>query len=370
MYQTIEVLMRTNYFLFFLLISSSIPFVAFSTPPPKEYEITKLADGVYGFVWKEPLKDPIEGNSLFIINEEDVLVVDASLFPSSTKLMIRELKKLTSKPVRYVVNTHFHDDHVNGNFVYKEEWKQVEFISQRNTRADIIDKVHNVRDKDIKGIEESRDMYEQWLKTGKDNNGKELDEARKKRVEDMFEFLQQGVAEYNTVKDSPLDIAFSDSLILYRGDRIIKLLWLGRGNTRGDCIIHLPKERITATGDLLVYPVPFAFGSYYSEWITTLSKMDSLDSDVLFLSHGSPQHDRTYLHQVQGLLRGLVDEVGKAVASGATLEETQQRVTLADWKEKFCMKDAKKERAFDSFFLAPAVERAYRQAKGEAEALE
>ncbi|MBI5214473.1 MAG: MBL fold metallo-hydrolase [Ignavibacteriae bacterium] len=357
-------------FLLLLFIVLSFTLDAFSTPPPKEYEITKLAEGIYGFVWKEPLKDPIEGNSLFIINENDVVVVDAALFPTSTRLMISELKKLTSKPVRYVVNTHFHDDHVNGNFVYQEEWPSVEFISQRNTRTDIIEKVHKVRDEDIKGIEEGRNMYEQWLKTGKDNNGKELDEARKKRVQELVEFMKQGVIEYNTVKNSPLDITFDDSMMLYRGDRIIKLLWLGRGNTRGDCIIYLPKERIVATGDLLVSPVPFAFGSYYSEWITTLSKLDSLAADVLFLSHGSPQHDRMYLHQVQELLTSLVAEVGKSVASGATLEETQQRVTLSEWKEKFCMKDTKKERAYDSFFIAPAVERAYRQAKGEAEAME
>jgi glyoxylase-like metal-dependent hydrolase (beta-lactamase superfamily II) len=329
----------------------------------------KLADGVYGFVWKEPLKDPIEGNSLFIINDNDVIVVDASLFPSSTRLMISELQKLTSKPVRYVINTHFHDDHVNGNFVYRELFPEVEFISHTNTRTDIIDKVNNVRDEDIKGIVESKNMYERWFKNGKDDNGKVLDEARTKRVQELIELLQQSAIEYGTVKNAPPDITFDDTLTLYRGARKIKLLWLGRGNTRGDCIISLPNERIVATGDLLVYPIPFAFGSYYKEWITTLSKLDSLDADVLFLSHGSPQHERTYLHQIQGLLQSLVEEVEKSVRSVATLEETQQRVTLSYWKEKFCMKDAKKERAFDSFFIAPAVERAYRQAKGEEEAI-
>jgi hypothetical protein len=62
-----------------------------------------------------------------------------------------------------------------------------------------------------------------------------------------------------------------------------------------------------------------------------------------------------------------VKEVDDAVADGATLEETQRRVTLAEWREKFSMNEAAKERAFDQFFLAPAVERAWHEAKGDAE---
>ena len=132
-----------------------------------------------------------------------------------------------------------------------------------------------------------------------------------------------------------------------------------------DIVVFLPKERIVATGDLLVAPVPFAFGSYYEEWAHTLARVDSLPADIVFPGHGPVMRDRNYLHDVQGLLRALVAEVGAAVADSTSLVDTQKQVTLPEWKQKFTSGEDAKQRAFDSFFLAPAVERAWRQARGE-----
>src|SRR5215213_3635210 len=99
-----------------LLLSTPMPLPA--ARPPKPYDVVQLADGVYGFVWRDPLQDPIEGNALFVINDRDVLVVDTGLLPSSARRMAAEVRRLTNKPVRYVVNTHWHDDHHNGNQIY------------------------------------------------------------------------------------------------------------------------------------------------------------------------------------------------------------------------------------------------------------
>ena len=87
-----------------------------------------------------------------------------------------------------------------------------------------------------------------------------------------------------------------------------------------------------ATGDLLVSPIPFAFFSYYEEWIATLGRLDALPADLLFLSHGYPQRDRTYLRQVQGLLGALVEETRAVAAAGLTAEQAKEKVTLPGWK--------------------------------------
>src|SRR6185312_283321 len=70
-----------------------------NAPPPKPFDVVKLAEGVYGFVWRNPLQDPIEGNALFVINDRDVLVVDTGLLPSSARRMAAALRRLTAKPV-------------------------------------------------------------------------------------------------------------------------------------------------------------------------------------------------------------------------------------------------------------------------------
>jgi glyoxylase-like metal-dependent hydrolase (beta-lactamase superfamily II) len=279
--------------------------------------------------------------------------------------MAAALRKLTSKPVRYVVNTHWHDDHHTGNEVYRDLWPQVEFIAHRDTRTDILAKTYAPRGEVVANMKKENERYARWAATGKDDDGKPVDERRRARMREIAEVYAPAIAEIEKVRDTPPDLTLVDRLVLHRGARTIDIRWLGRGNTRGDVVILLPQERVVATGDLLVHPIPFGIGSYYRDWIVTLSRLDSLPADVLFLAHGAPQRNRDYLHQVQGLLTALVERVDSAVAAGATIEETQKAVTLSDWKLKFAGDDRRMQGGFDAVFVSPAVGRTWQQAKGQ-----
>src|SRR6185436_1027280 len=276
-----------------------------------------------------------------------------------------ELRKLTAKPVRYVINTHWHDDHHTGNGVYRELWPEVEFIGHRDTRADLIEKSYGERPQDLVNLQSSIERYERWAATGKDDDGKPLEERRRTRAGELAVLDRALLPELKAAAEMPPGLTFVDQLVLQRGERTIEIRWLGRGNTRGDTVVVLPKERIAASGDLVVFPVPFGILSYYDEWRETLSKLDALPVDALFPGHGPLMRDRTYLRQVQALLGALVDRVKAQIASGATLEATKAQVTLEDWKKTFAGDDPSKQRAFDAFFVQPAVERTWRQLKGE-----
>ena len=152
------------------------------------------------------------------------------------------------------------------------------------------------------------ERYERWAATGKDDEGKPLEERRRTRAGEIAALDRGVLPELKAAGEMPPSLTFVDELVLQRGDRRIDVRWLGRGNTRGDTVVVLPKERIVATGDLLVHPIPFGILSYYEEWPVTLGKLDALPVDVLFPGHGPVMHDRAYLHQVQGLLRALVDQ--------------------------------------------------------------
>src|SRR4030095_13667608 len=80
--------------------------------PARNFEVQKLAEGVYGVIRKDPPGFMVDANNVFIINDDDVIVVDANGAPSITKEVLAALRKLKKKPVRYVVNTHWHDDHI------------------------------------------------------------------------------------------------------------------------------------------------------------------------------------------------------------------------------------------------------------------
>src|SRR4051812_21529897 len=102
------------------------------------FDVEKLADNVYAIVRHDPISFVNNANSLIVIGDDAVLVVDAQFTRLATNQTIGAIRQITSKPVRYVVNTHWHDDHVAGNQVYRDSFPGVQFIAQANTRADLI----------------------------------------------------------------------------------------------------------------------------------------------------------------------------------------------------------------------------------------
>src|SRR5205814_9367107 len=100
------------------------------------FDIKPVADGVYAAISKPAYK--VNCNAAIILFDDSVLVVDTHSKPSAARALIEQIKKLTDKPVRYVVNTHFHWDHYQGNQAYPSSWSAgVEIISSEATRANI-----------------------------------------------------------------------------------------------------------------------------------------------------------------------------------------------------------------------------------------
>src|SRR5450432_103359 len=122
--------------LFVLILS--LPAIALGQAT--NFEVVQLADGVYAAMRKDPPGFAVESNSVFIIGEDSVIVVDAQSNIGTTKEVLAALSKLTSKPVRYVVNTHWHDDHIVGNQVYRDAYPGVDFIAHINVRPYLLTK--------------------------------------------------------------------------------------------------------------------------------------------------------------------------------------------------------------------------------------
>ncbi len=115
-----------------LILFAAAPLAAFGQAG--SFEMVKLAEGVYLARRTEPPGLTVNANSVFIINEEDVVVVDATLTPGTAREELAALRKLTDKPVRYVINTHWHDDHIMGNVAYRDAFPGADFIAHEKTR--------------------------------------------------------------------------------------------------------------------------------------------------------------------------------------------------------------------------------------------
>jgi glyoxylase-like metal-dependent hydrolase (beta-lactamase superfamily II) len=163
----------------------------------------------------------------------------------------------------------------------------------------------------------------------------------------------------------PSTLTVADSLVLERGERSIVIKHLGIGNTAGDLIVYLPEEKIIATGDLVVNPVPFAFNASFREWPNTLRALTRLEATTIVPGHGEVESDWSYANQLVPLFEAMWDQVGKAVASGADLEATRKAVNLDSFRPQFGATEGDRRLMFDVLFLNPGIESAYNQLKAD-----
>jgi glyoxylase-like metal-dependent hydrolase (beta-lactamase superfamily II) len=349
-----------------LLAESAVAQIApYPGPAMSRHE---LAPGVWAFVFDNPLGDEanVDGTGVVIINEHDVVVVDAQWTPRTARRVLAEIRRLTRNPVRYVVTTHWHGDHWFGNQAYQEAFPTVEFIAHPNTLKDL-------EAQEIPAIAPTADTVlpravrdlESYLAKGIRRDGTPYTTTDSANVGRQLAAIRWAIPALKEVRPVRPTLLVADSLILRRGERTIEIRFLGRGNTRGDLTVWLPRERVLVTGDLLVNPVPYSFGSYLGEWVATLEKLRALPARVIVPGHGAIQYDWSYLDQVVGLLASTRTQAADAVARGLDLEGTRKAVDLAALRERFVEGDPRRGRAFDAFFIAPAVERAWLEARGE-----
>jgi glyoxylase-like metal-dependent hydrolase (beta-lactamase superfamily II) len=360
-----------------LLLAAAIALPAADGPqPPRptdvprydgpKFETTRLADGVYAFVFDNPLGPAVDGTAVAIINDDDVVVVDTQNTPWASRAVLAEIRKLTTKPVRYVINTHWHGDHWQGNEVYRDAFPGVEFVAHPNTLADIRTQAMPQFDSTrLVVIPQMLRDFEGRYAAGRRRDGTNYNAADSAYARELISLLRWLAPAVRDIRDVPPTLTVADSLVLHRGRRTIAIRYLGRGNTRGDLTVWLPEERVLVTGDLLVNPVPYGIGSYLGDWVRTLGALRALPARVIVPGHGAIQRDHAYLELVVALLESTLAQARAAVARGADLEATRRLVNLDSLRQRFTGGDAARARAFDAYFVQPAVERAWREARGE-----
>jgi cyclase len=324
----------------------------------KTYDTVKLGEGAYAFIAPESNGTMVTGNSVVIIGDDGVLVVDSGHFPSLTARMIEQIKQWTDKPVRFLVNTHWHPDHNAGNGLYRRAFPGLQIVSTPTTRSEMETLLPK---KEVS--EETIGKLEDILKKGVLPNGSPLGPDQRKYYEKAELELEAFRPELKTSDHELPSLTFKDELDVYLGKREVKIMSLGRGNTGGDAIIYVPDSNLLMTGDLLVYPIPYPFGSYIGEWIQTLKKLQAMQAAVIVPGHGPVMHDTKYLDLTIQLLESTKNQVDAAVKRGLSLEDTRKGIALTDLRVAFVGEDKERQYFFDHGYTSVAVTRAYREAK-------
>ena len=333
-------------------------------PSVLTYRTVRVADGVYAFITPEERTGFQSGNSIAIIGDDGVLVFDTGNIPGSTRRQIAEIRKLTDKPVRYVVNSHWHPDHNLGNSEYRAAFPGVTIIGTSATRAGILERVPTYLGQ-MRSFAPTDSLMRLRLSTGRMRDSSRMpDDVRLAWgliTRDYAEFMPEVVH----TKPSPPNLICDDSMTVMLGNRQVKVVSPGRGNTAGDTYIYLPEERVLLTGDLVTVPGPFPSRSFFADWIRDLDELEALHASVIVPGHGDVQHDYAYVDMVRELLVFTRDQARAAVLNGVPLDSAQKQIDFAPFITRFSGGDVVRTQAFKNFYPYPAVQRAYEEASFE-----
>ena len=207
-------------------------------------QVTKLADGVYAIQHQSSNDGNPSGNTTVIIGDREVFVVDSCYLPSLAREDIAQIRQWTNKPVGFLLNTHFHNDHNNGNKAYLDAFPSLAIVAQEQTKRDM----DLIQPGNIERTPKQTAATIAALRQGKLPNGRALSEDEKKQVQELLPSLEQQEAEFKTMVYQPPTLVFSDKLDIDLGNREVQVKHLGRGNTPGDTIVYLPTGKNSGRG--------------------------------------------------------------------------------------------------------------------------
>ncbi len=230
-------------------------------------------------------------NNGWIIFEDYVLVIDAN-FPAGAKLIISQIRSLTSKPIRFAFDTHHHGDHAYGNQVFVD-----------NGAVPI---AHT-------GVIEEMKRYETGYYGKKPG---------------AWEAAAKGRADVRSSKLKPPSVLFPKELIFDDGRHRVELMHLGVAHTHGDALAWLPKERILFTGDVCVNgPYNYVGDGDVGQWVATLEAAQKLGAKIVCTGHG-PRATATVLDDQQAFFKALREQVGALMAKRSPKDAKTQIETI------------------------------------------
>jgi len=318
-------------------------------PAPTPRHVTQVATGVY-FIEHLDVEDGAiaSGNTTVIIGSRQVLVVDACFLPSAAREDIAQIRQWTDKPVAFVVNTHFHNDHNLGNTAYADAFPGVTFIAQAETKKDM----DHFGPGSLRRLQAGIGRVQQALDSGHTPNGHQLTAEERQQLQEVLARRTTAAADIAKHPFQSATLTFTDSLTIDLGGREVRVEFLGRGNTPGDAIVYLPLEKVVATGDLLVEPIPYIYDGYPSEWIVTLERLSRLDAETFLPGHGAIMRDRKFLTLTHDLYQSAVTQLNAAlVQTGPAMfrkvEDVRSHIDLTAFRAQFAGSDADIGTAYD-----------------------
>jgi len=300
-----------------------------STPA---HRMTKITESIYRA--DAPRTPGINSTSWVFINDMDVLVTDSEGSPASARSLLAGVATVTPKPVRYLVDTHFHIDHAYGSAALPPT---VQVIGSDFTRRMLLgpEARQGVTFKNF------TDPMPARIENLKKQVAAEADPQRKTTLESQLAAQEATLAVYsgNFPLQAPT-LTVKQSMSIWSGAKEFQILFLGRAHTAGDVIVYVPSEKAAASGDILFKSmVGWQGDAFPNDHPATLDALKKLDIELVLPGHGDHLQGRaaidTAITSMQSYLREEWRQASEAKTQGATPDAALGKMDLTRFKEAY-----------------------------------
>ena len=299
--------------------------------PTDLFEVQNVAEGVY-FALARP-QALANCNAAIFVNSADVLVVDSHSKPSAAAALIAQIKQqITAKPVRYLVDTHFHWDHSQGNAGYRDAFgKDLKIIASDTTKR-LQAQFSQAR------LRESLDPHghpfpsQPHVPVLLESARQQLDAASSpEQKAEIAERIRQLVSFQHEMQNFvPVlpTVTFSKTYVIKDKAHDLHVEFHGRAHTAGDVVVFCPQKRVVATGDMVLGTLPFLADSFPMEWPKTIDSVAKLGFDYVAGGHGAVQHGRQRMTSQRNYIEELAVRVAAGKKSGQSLSDIQKSMPI------------------------------------------
>ena len=273
-------------------------------------------------------------NVMVLVGEFDTLVVDSHVTPTAARALLASIPVITDKPVRYLVNSHYHFDHAHGAQAFPDG---IEIIGHEFTRKKLSGELGNVLEENT--FKSFSDPVPATVANLERQAAAETDPARKARLEERHRVQRDYMNAIGEVQPTPPNITLETKMTLFQvvadGSREIQLHHFGRAHTGGDVMVYLPQDKIVFTGDMMLPGLAYMGDGHVDEWPATLDGLLSLDFDTWLPGHGPVMRSKETIGHFQVYLRDLWSKTSQMHSDGVSFERAAQQIDMTNHSQNF-----------------------------------
>ena len=349
-----------------VLAVSLLCFASAARANPFEYTWQKLAPDVWAAIRQDPFELPQEGNAVFVVTNDGVVLFDAGGSPLMGESIVAKVRSVTDKPITHVVISHWHGDHMRGLQSIQKAFPQVHIYAHPFSRDMIAANTDNWLKRRVRMVPGIRKAIDASIPKGVDFSGRPLIPSEKDWILAGQSILEQLDEENNRTSFVIPTETIADQMTLRLGGKTIEFEHLGDAHTAGDLIMWLPQRRIVATGDIVTGPVPLMQLPHTNGYVAVLEKIKGLHFKTLVPGHGSVMRDAKYVDLLEDTFLLVSKQMGAAVADGLDEKAAASKIDLSPVEERYTHGDSfLKNRFLDYVSNGSLPHAAFLVAKGQ-----